>query len=175
MKMAYERPVMQAELFATNAYCGACNRNQQIVGQQLVVDWNIKGNWKSNGWSSSSIWDAEDYAKYSEQFDLSHTFLQSSKAPVRNPNTGATQHYWTCNCTDHGDDVYYLEWSDFWTNSVNGGKDTFVLFKETGKASGLQIPSNVGSWPDYNPSGNNDLGIAQVTFDTKDIVTATDS
>lgn len=123
MKLAYERPIMRAEAFATNAYCGACESQPKWSDCLKVVFGNITA------------------------------LFSSVKIPMLNPNTGDQQYYYQecTDHEDTNDGIFYLEFSQDQTN-WNGGKPTFFLYKENEKSGYGASDLNGGSWAWPEPS-----------------------
>ena len=90
MKLAYERPVMRAEAFATNAYCDGCNRLLTWTG-------NLIGKLTSM------------FAPTTDEF----IFSADSYRSMNNQVSGAQQYYYTGSNNTNKDDknTYYLEYS----------------------------------------------------------------
>lgn len=123
MKLAYERPVMRAEAFATNAYCGPCQSQPTWMDCLKVTLGSI------TAWFSSV------------------------KIPMVNPNSGDQQYYYNecTDHEDTNDGIYYLEFSQDQTN-WNGGKPTFFLYKENEKSGYGASDLSGGSWLSPKPS-----------------------
>lgn len=144
MKKFYERPVMRAEVYETNAYCGACANSAPVLTGNLVVDLG-QGNWYSDNDGTKWNGDPADY-------DTCHTFVEANKVAQKSNYGNLNQYYWECSC--HSDTPYYLEYSANFTENYNDGSPTFFLYKEdTGDqilqlASALQWPDKGGKWAD---------------------------
>lgn len=150
MKTKYERPLIKAELFQTNAYCGSCTGQVQLNGK-LIVDEINPGGWT---WNPDRV-----------NYTTHHEFKESNKTSMINSNTGQQQYYY--NCLDG--DGYYLEYSAHWSESqeLSGGNPTFFLYKETNGKNGLQLAASNGPWPTVTGRGDNksDTCVAKVVYD----------
>lgn len=174
MRMTYERPIMQAEQYVSNAYCGACTDNPVLNTDVLNVSpSNDASSWFSgvntgngggrpgsgNGQWTTLPFDEDAVSGY----DLDHTFLSSSRVVMTNPNSNTTQWYWTCNCESHSDGSatgsYYLEYTSHWSGEL--GSDTFILYKEDTHNHVLDIASGA-TLP--NGGGNSDIAVVGVTY-----------
>lgn len=135
MKLAYERPVMRAELFQTNAYCAGCTLGgggKDMVGLNAVklsdaVYWYDVPAWNQNFTNKDTV------AQNSNYSDLVFGGVQK---PMTG-SWGASQYYWSATS---GDKLYHLEWSSGWTDKWNrngstgetnlSGDMVFVLYEE---------------------------------------------
>lgn len=181
MKMKYERPVMHAEMYRTNAYCVTCsdpNLFETIVTKESS-NWAqlLKTRVQTGSFMGFPIYDYKSEINYDAdvvgtlQYDFTHTFEKGKrKSIIATWNDNAQQYYWSST----GDDgTYYLEYSQEWTDIHNGNGNTgsfFVLYKETGGADGLQV--NAGGFMgtpdddlnDYIDTNNADMALAGVYF-----------
>lgn len=168
MKMVYERPMMMAELYATNAYCNACGtsfKNGKLTTSAEQA--------KSHNNGTLGSWDPGNSGFKPE--DLSHTFdgtkpYQYSEGLCG--GYGQTQHsdksqaIWKCTCEDceKNGEVWFLEWSHYYTMHLNGGQDTFFLYKDMDGDGEFDITPNASTFPSYTP-GQTDYNVAIVVYD----------
>lgn len=142
MKLAYERPVMRAEMYQTSAYCSICDDNPVLPGGKIDTT------------GSNLTW--YQVPKYNEDFDGAQSYnpndgtaagydmsliFSDPKTPQTSGTTGEAQYYWTATGDDNS--KYYLEYSTGWTEKNDRGDDAgdsvFVLYKETNGTDKLQI------------------------------------
>lgn len=82
MKLAYERPVMRAEAFATNAYCNGCKKQASFTGILTGI-----------------------------LNDITYLFDSASRRDMINQDTGLKQYYYTGKSNVENDEnVYFLEY-----------------------------------------------------------------
>lgn len=165
--MTYERPMMQAEVYATNAYCGACEDNPTPNKDIIRVDHGTDGqNWiGSFNWGPGfQVTGTNPWSANGTNYDLSHEFTSDDRISMTNPNTNQQQWYWKCTCGEHDDGSatgsYYLEYSADWTTRL--GDDSFVLFKENTDNTSLQVGTK-NTFP-AKPESTIDTAIAMVTY-----------
>lgn len=152
MKKAYERPLMKAEIFETNAYCGACADQPPVLTGQLVVDL-ANGNWYSD--NRGTAWSGNPAA-----YITRHTFVEANKVAQTSNYGGLDQYYWKCSC--HEGSPYYLEYSANFTENYNNGNPTFFLYKEDTGNQTLELAQAM-RWP--NDGGRNaDEVVAMVSY-----------
>lgn len=153
MKKSYEKPVMKAEEFVTNAYCGSCE-GQFVLNGRLDVS---PDSWGSSNMSSD--WSDRDNLVPNAEENITHSFVQKDSIPMRDDD-GDAQYFWKCShavgCP------YYLEFSHDFTER-NNGAETFFLYKEVNGRDGLQISGGF-NWPLQNRG--DDLCVAQVVYTT---------
>lgn len=108
MKLAYERPVMRAEAFATNAYCSNCRR---------LLDWT--GNFIGKLTDFLSSW----LDIYNDEF----IFSADSYKSMINQVSGRQQYYYVgSNNTNKNDtNTYFLEFS-----AKADGTGNFYLYQD---------------------------------------------
>lgn len=114
MKLAYERPVMRAQQFQTNAYCESCMRVPNGVKEDNYIKVTLRGD--------------EDAATYGQTL-----WFSAVAVPTINQNTGAAQYYYHEHESykDTGyqaNGMYFLEFSAGRTEQY--GKDTFYVYKD---------------------------------------------
>jgi len=134
MKMTYERPVMQAELYQANQYIAACSigggGSDQVGMHAVKLGDAIKWYHVPSAGKDWNEW--EDSTSDTTFSDLVFGGLQK---PMTGTG-GADQFYWSATGSDGK--LYHLEWSDGWTDkwNVNGnpnrqsGDMVFVLYAE---------------------------------------------
>lgn len=173
MRMAYERPMMRAELYATNAYCGACTTNPQLDGTLTVKasQWQsdvdgLAGDWEDTWVSTGYGPNASGYYMFANAGGTQHdlTFSSENSTPITSTDANGkeyTGYYWTttCNCCTSG--TYYLEYSAGFTDRE--GKDCFILYYEDNGQTGLQLGTG-SSFPLDNGSSG-DMAVAWATFE----------
>lgn len=171
MRMTYERPIMQTELYVTDAYCKVCSDNPTLKAEFTTPDFSVNG--VNSGWFSPRSGNPLSSSQVSD-WDLSHTFDSGAAIKMIRPQgvsgAGETQYYWKCTCDDckAGGEIYYLEYSTEWAKDY--GENTFVLYKETSGNDSLLINwGNYGILPD-NPDGNEDQAIGAITINTHDVL-----
>lgn len=128
-KLAYERPVMRAEAFATNAYCDNCTK--------LLT------------WTGNLIAWLRDLGENSTKYIFSNESYQL----MNNQVSGRQQYYYTGSSEDENDNnVYFLEYS------VNGN-DFFLYedLNESGVYQGRKWQSGKGTLQ-VADSGKGDFG-----------------
>lgn len=152
MKRVYERPAMTAEIFETNAYCGACANQPPVLTGELIVDL-ADGNWYSN--NNGKLWNG-DASKYVTR----HVFVEDNKESMKSNFGNLDQYYWQCSCCSEGSH-YYLEYSANFTENYNHGNPTFFLYREDTRNSTLQLAS-AESWP--SNTSKTDECVAQVKY-----------
>lgn len=152
MKRVYERPVMKAEVFETNAYCGACAEKPPVLTGNLIVDL-AHGNWYSN--NNGAVWNADP-----DDYITRHEFVEANKVAQKSNYGNLDQYYWKCSC--HPNSPYYLEYSANFTENYNDGVPTFFLYREDTGNTSLQLGSSM-SWPN-NGGRNADEVVAQVRY-----------
>lgn len=136
MKLAYERPVMRAEAFATNAYCSACGGQVSFLDGALSLAKDLVSGWFTIGFlggyrdtTPKDVW-------------TGLTFQQDSRRDMTsqaNGFEGQKQYYWTATAEDT---KYYLEYSVERSNNRNA--DVFVLYEEQTGNQNLDI-----NWKGY--------------------------
>lgn len=168
MKMVYERPMMQAEQYVTNAYCNVCT-SRPILETTITTSADPADWFSPNSGNTISSNRLEGYA-------LGHTFNQGAAIEMTRPEgvygAGETQYYWVCSCTDCANkgDRYYLEYSAEWADdSRYEGKNIFVLYKENTNDNDLDIVwTNGGNLPDggsgWNEKGDYGIGATFVSI-----------
>ena len=154
MKMVYERPVMKAEVYATNAYCNACGTrlSDTLVTDKDHVYGNVYGaEWKPGAGITADM--------------LGHTFDNDSIYAYTQGNcTGGhtteekQQAIWECTCENHGDTKWYLEYSHYYSEHVNGGKDTFCLYMDDGDGK-FEIIKNHNDFPYKETNSDTNAGV----------------
>ena len=161
MKKVYERPVMMAEEYTTNAYCNSCGETFTT----LTLDSNNKYSSSNNSgrWFSNGSGFTKD--------DLYHEFDGDNISGTTNGVCGpggyveqghnVVSNIWQCTC--HPDDPWYLEYSHYYSVHANH-KATYFLYKEANGISGCQITQNASSWP--SKDSVSDYNVAQVVFST---------
>ena len=153
MKMAYERPLMMAEVYATNAYCNACGtslKNGILTTDADHAYRNINGDKWQPGLGFTAA-------------DLSHTFNNNNIYQITQGNCNGQhsssereQAIWACTCDHEDGSVWYLEYSHYYSMHMNGGKDTFCLYKDADGDGNFDIIHNSNNFPaiengsDYN-------------------------
>lgn len=167
MKMVYERPVMSAELYVTNAYCNVCT-SRPVLATTINTSDDVERWFSPRNDSSISASDLSEW-------DLSHVFEQGSALDMVRPEgvwgAGQTQYFWKCSCPEHSDGSakgsYYLEYSTEWADKYTG-ENVFVLYKETNGNDVLNVNWGNGGYLPDNPGRSNDQGIGAtiVDFDT---------
>lgn len=154
MKRSYERPILKAEVFQVNAYCGACanqpavSTNSFVTGDAYHSIYTIN----KNGTTASS----SDLANLG--FSTNHNFPKSTRKTV------SSGYIYTCDCSGH-DGTYFLEYSTFWSEypkPYGNGVPTFFLYEDDG--DGRFEPSNSqNGWP--HKENGKDTAICMVTFE----------
>lgn len=137
MKLAYERPVMRAEAFATNAYCNSCNRTPNF-GDTLTVTWK------------SLLGRVSTYL-----------FSSSTKMSMINQDTGVEQYYYTGKNADTSDgDTYFLEYC-----ATGKPNEKFFLYRDL-EDSGYCMTEGEHEWYQHesDKSGVGTLQVAQGTY-----------
>ncbi len=152
MKKVYERPIMKAEVYQTNAYCGACADKPPVLTGTLTVSLD-QGNWYSN--NNGLEWNGNP-----NSYDTDHTFIEANKIAQKSNYGNLDQYYWECSCCPEGS-KYYLEYSANFTENYNNGTPTFFLYQEANNREGLQLAS-AKSWP--HTGRNIDTCVAQVRY-----------
>ena len=164
MKMAYERPMMMAEVYAANAYCNTCGASFKNGMLTTSADKAMNFNGDTDGWQPGNSGFTAD--------DLSHTFDSTSVYEYTDGlcgGYGQTQHsdksqaIWKCTCKDHEGETWFLEWSHYYTMHVNGGQDTFFLYQDSNKNGKFDITGNSTSFPAQEPGS--DYNVAIVVYD----------
>ena len=153
-KLAYERPVMRAEAFATNAYCNSCASSVSWTGCLVATVKNFWGGIVAKGWFSSN------------------------PNPMINQNTGRQQYYYK-ECEDHeghqvDEHTYYLEWSEnrnsfymYRENSKSGYYDQLDGTMTDSGADSLQVRGALDGWQYSMATGwwYSDDRIGEATYD----------
>lgn len=154
MKMTYERPMMSAEVYQTNAYCGACTTGTPTLLESITT--GIGDLWK---WFNPRT--GNTITPNTNSYSYEHTFAKGEAIEMTSQASGfegTTQYYWKCT----GTDGYYLEYSAEW--GAKYGNNTFVLFKEDSNNDQLDVNwYNWGSFPDTNNRNGTDIAVAAVT------------
>ncbi|MBE5798434.1 MAG: hypothetical protein E7321_00580 [Clostridiales bacterium] len=171
MKMAYEKPMVRAELYQTNAYCSVCTSGVPVLTTDISTSEN--GSWFSPVLGPS--WGDNKQTLLSAGWDLSHTFNQGKAETMVSQATGhvgQTQYYWVCDCPDCAEkgEHYLLEYSAQWSSDTRyKDQNIFVLYKDTTGDQKLQVNWGNGGWLPDNPARNEDqgLGATFVDFSTR--------
>lgn len=161
MKKNYESPIMLAEVYKTNAYCGACNTS--LNGQLQTDPNNAYSDDRGTKWKPKSGFSITTA-------DLSHTFPANPTATSTGlcGGYGSTQHedksqsIWECNCTTHPGETWFLEWSHYYSIHLNGGNSTFFLYKDANGNGEFDIVNQGGSYP--TQSSGSDINVAMVKY-----------
>lgn len=166
MKKIYERPVMKADVYETNAYCVACGTS---IKGNLVLDPNrtdcaFYKNDRLQAWSSASVGSYQNRVTFTKD-DLVHTFSDAyTDTRPGNCNEGCPsvdQTIWICDC---GGEKWYLEWSHHY--SVHEfGTPTFFLYKEysgSDTKDRFDVIKMASSFPAQ--SGGSDYNVAMVVY-----------
>ena len=168
MKMAYERPMMRAEMFQANSFVAACGDVTGFVDpNRESLQLKEASRWFELGAGDSQTLITDESTKNSlvsqfgdlkfEKDTLAWDESQSSNA------NGELFYYWSATS---GTDKYWLEYSVGRTNYNK--KDSFVLYKEKYDSSKLNImwdgylrawSDNIWPWADDSLYG--------VYFDTR--------
>lgn len=154
MKLAYERPMMYAEMYQANGHITACGDNQSFAEMlNGVLKLSDIAGWLKPGAGNSQS-DAGD--TLSEAWTSAYgglEFSETSKMPMTSQagnTSGQTQYYWS---TSVGETKYYLEYSAGRTKA-NDNLDTFILYKENTNNNSLNI-----NWYTYQGVDNDDTYI----------------
>lgn len=155
MKMVYERPMMMAEVYATNAYCNACG----TILKNGILTTDDKHAYRNTG---KDTWQpALGFTKD----DLSHTFkndniYQTVEGNCNNGCSDASQSIWRCTCDDHPGETWYLEYSHYYSAHTVGTPEnpvpTFCLYKDADNDGKFDIIHFANDFPaiengsDYN-------------------------
>ena len=167
MKMAYERPVMNAEVYMTNVYCSVCT-SRPVLAETITTSDN------ATDWFSPKTGNKISASELSG-WDLSHTFMEGDALDMVRPEgvwgAGQTQYFWKCSCPEHSDGsatgTYFLEYSTECAEKYSG-QNVFVLYKDTNGNGVLNVNWGNGGYLPDNPGRQNDQGIGAtiVNFDT---------
>lgn len=161
MKKVYERPVMMAEEYTTNAYCNSCGTSFKTGN--LVLNQNSTFCSTNN---DGGKWTA---GRHNFKKDgLYHTFSNENIYQTVDGSCGIfgpkcennSQSIWRCTCCD---EPWYLELSHYYTEHVNHGAPTFFLYKEATGDQSFNIIGSADSWPAVE-QGHSDYNVAQVVF-----------
>lgn len=159
MKLAYERPVMRAELFQTNAYCASSctigGDTSQSVGMNAVRLGDAVKWFKVP--SAGTDWD--EWVPQSH--DSAYTDLVFGGVQKTMTGTGgATQYYWS---TTVGGKTYHLEYSAGWTDKWDD-----LLYNGEGGIFGSLNPDNYDKAnPDYSSGDKVFVLYEEITKDTE--------
>lgn len=163
MKKSYEKPVMKAEEFVTNAYCAACG--EWVLNGTLIVT-NDNWTWPvvDNNGDKTVVYPRRNGKTYYTD----HTFDESSYGTFK--GFGGGEHkYWMCTCAGHNG-RYFLEYSDHHSGDSRygggNGKKVFYLYYDLDGDGRFDTAS-------YNSSANGpwggadgeDLALSRVTYD----------
>lgn len=167
MKMVYERPVMKAEVYATNAYCSAC-------GPELTKVLTTSASSARNSINDRNGWDP-GRSGFTES-DLAHTFDPNGAigaeiglcGPFGSSCDNTNETVWQCSC--HPDDPWYLEWSHYYSVHDNRGNngDVFFLYHESNGVPGIQLTPNSSNFPAIE--NGTDYNVALVVYKEEDLI-----
>lgn len=158
MKMTYERPMMQAELYQANQYVAACGDAKGFLDvDKLVLGFenSMFGGWMLPNAGNSQTVLSKDSTQ-SQNFESLYAGMefeattQTEIISWAGNTSGQKQYYWKA---EVGGTNYYLEYSIGRTNA-NNNKDSFVLYKEDGGASD-ELNINFWTYGGYNSDNNN--------------------
>ncbi|MBQ8619629.1 MAG: hypothetical protein IJ418_19280 [Clostridia bacterium] len=176
MKLAYERPMMGAELYQTNAYCNGCERDVDsqswgVSKESSTYYTRVDLNWSNmsvgNDSDENQVWNETDPFVYQYgpgendkiTFEMEHTFdpaadkVTAGSCGDNNSDHSNSQSFWYCNCHDGR---YMLELSHFWSNHVNtnnlfaGNSDynqVFFLYYDVNDDGVFNIQGGSDYWP----------------------------
>lgn len=163
MKKNYEHPVMVAEEYKVNSYCGSCGaviKNGILTTSSAGANSsnNGRGNWKpgTSGFTTDNL---------VHTFDNDKIFQTVEGLCTPYPDCGEGnkwQSVWQCNCTNHPGETWYLEWSHYFSVHQNKGADTFFLYKEVNDPKNFNITEHSNRWPAIEPGS--DYNVAQIVF-----------
>ncbi len=172
MKMTYERPMMQAELFQADNFCLSACRYDPHLNAKLKTseEWEWFSPRTPDGTVQKTVLNVNDLKD--DGFSLVHEFKVNDTHHMLSEAEGYegnAQYYWYCSCDNCDDNNrYYMEYSVEWADHY--GTDTFVLYRERDGSPGLDINWGTWYWPDndYNQDSwyddaSNDQAIAAFT------------
>lgn len=175
-KMKYERPVMRAEMFRTNAYCGDCvskptgiagslsfihvtlQGDSDVAGTEFWFDPSAKGYVESKNQSNNA---QQYYYKELGVDDLTKVFMNGKGMDEAAAAAAAKAAYqFQDNNNDTYEDTFFLEWSYNNSNSANADRfyvyrDDPTSFEHASDSSGTGGVSGMGTLQVNGGRGNN--------------------
>lgn len=170
MKKIYERPVLMAEEYKTNAYCGSCDMTKNGF---LVTDADrAYGSDRKTAWTGSSSFPSIKAADLHHFFDPSKKTNTEGSCGMYGSGYGHDNTQFVIPCECHPGNPWYLEFSHYYSVHQNGfkGTDTYFLYKEAYDSTGFNIVDQGGNYPYQNANGQSDINVAMVRYQTYNVV-----
>lgn len=196
MKLAYEKPMMSAELYQTNSYCAGCD--DTVKGTSWGISkanstYFTEAKYSGTTVTSGTIWNENGNLSIGSgdnifEFASDHTFDRSASYQTEgfcpgDNNHDSTQNYWKCTCHDG---QYILEHSHYWSQHMNTNaifdddsryNQVFFLYYDMIADGKLTLTGGTDKWPHgyQDDDGNWTSDIAVVMVSPNETVTYTNS
>lgn len=182
MKLAYEKPMMSAELYRTNSYCAAACETKQYfkdtvsVGNGTYVDESGKTYANNFYWPFLGSAPSSDYEYGDYNLDLQIHWFKGAAQSV--DTEYGKSYYWNCTCcngSEHSGGGYILEYSPHhtglgWADEGTETEQVFYLYYDRDNDNVLDIadfPSRNDSTPNNTngpwSSSGSDIAISRVS------------